>query len=562
MHLAWKTVILAGCCALMASVNCKAAQLTGSSEPGMIPRIVRNHGRYALYVDGAPYLILGGQAHNSSDWPATLPGVWKAGEHMNANTIELPIYWEQFEPQQGKFDNSTLDLVLKQAREHHFHLVLLWFGSWKNGNMSYTPTWIKTNPSRYPRAEDANGLPLDSLSAVSESNLNADRTAFSAFMRHLKTADSEHTVLMVQVENEAGMYRSTRDYSPAAQKLFNGQVPETLLNALHKHAGTWREVFGASADEDFQAWSVARYIGEVAQAGKAECSLPLYVNAALRDPLPQAPSGYNLDTSYPSVFEYGGPTDLVLEIWKAAAPAIDLIAPDNYFSDYPRYTRALDLYRRPDNALFVPETGGGPGAAGFLFTTVGYGGIGFSPFGIDSVTNRNISAQGIMNPQNLTRPTSDAVQNPDALAIGYALLGSMDREIARWNFDGKLQAVSKDPNANAETMMFGKWKAIIRYGLPPYGDGHRGDPDPVPQGSVLVVQLSADSFLVTGFHARVDFRIADPESTKQRQFLTVEEGGYHAGQWKTTRLLNGDETDFGLNFSSVPEILKVTLATY
>ena len=80
---------------------------------------------------------------------------------------------------------------------------------------------------------------------------------------------------------------------PGAQKLFDGAVPAELLNAslltaLHVPVvskGSWSEVFGDRADEYFQAWSVARFIGEVAAAGKAEYPLPMYVNAALRDPL-------------------------------------------------------------------------------------------------------------------------------------------------------------------------------------------------------------------------------------------------------------------------------------
>jgi len=554
--------ILVGCFAFIAFANSGVTLLSENSQTADLPKIVKSNGRYALFVDGAPYLMLSGQAHNSSDWPAMLPGVWKAGELLNANTIEIPIYWEQFEPQQGKFDYSTLDLVLKQAREHNFHLVLLWFGTWKNGNMNYTPQWIKTNPGRYPRAEDANGLPLDSLSAVSDSNVKADCAAFSTLMSHLKAEDPEHTVLMVQVENEAGIYRSSRDFSPQAQNLFNAQVPDTLLAALHKHPGTWQEVFGAEADENFEAWCVAHYIEQVARAGKAKYPLPLYVNAALRDPLRPKPSAYSLDVGYPSVFEYGGPTDTVLNIWKSTAPSIDVIAPDIYFGDYSRYNLVLELYTRPDNPLFVPETGDDPAFARYLFTTVGHGGIGFAPFGIDSITNRNISATGIRGVPNKVASTADAMLVPDALATNYALFASMDREIALWNFEGKIQGSAEDLHSDTQTMAFGKWEAIVRYGLAAYGDGPPHQAQSGPPGGALIAQLSPDSFLVIGFHVRVDFKIADPSSTKQRQFLTVEEGSYKAGKWTPLRLLNGDETDFGLNFSSVPEILKVTMATY
>jgi hypothetical protein len=63
---------------------------------------------------GAPYLMLGAQSNNSSNWPATLPQVWPAIEYLHANTLETPIYWEQFEPKPGQFDYSEVDLLLRR----------------------------------------------------------------------------------------------------------------------------------------------------------------------------------------------------------------------------------------------------------------------------------------------------------------------------------------------------------------------------------------------------------------------------------------------------------------
>jgi beta-galactosidase GanA len=74
--------------------------------------------RYALFVDDAPYFMLGAQVNNSSGWPAMLPKVWPAMEFLHANTVEIPVYWEQFEPRQGQFDYSVVDTLLTQARAH------------------------------------------------------------------------------------------------------------------------------------------------------------------------------------------------------------------------------------------------------------------------------------------------------------------------------------------------------------------------------------------------------------------------------------------------------------
>src|ERR1035437_4420660 len=134
------------------------------SSAAQMPRVVEKDGRWALLVDGAPYLMLGLQVNNSSAWPALLPEVWPAVDRLHANTVEMPVYWEQLEPTQGKFDFSVVDALLAGARVHKVHLVLLWFGTWKNGAMHYTPEWVKRNPAKYPRVTGQNGAPGDTMS--------------------------------------------------------------------------------------------------------------------------------------------------------------------------------------------------------------------------------------------------------------------------------------------------------------------------------------------------------------------------------------------------------------
>jgi len=506
-----------------------------------LPRLVQKDGRYALFVDSAPFLILGAQANNSSAWPATLPKVWSAIEYLHANTLEIPIYWEQFEPQSGQFDYTLIDTVLAQAREHHVHLVLLWFGTWKNGSQHYMPEWMKLQPERYLHVIDKSGHPVDSPSPFATASLDADIRAFTAFMRHLKAVDSERTVLMVQVENETGTWGTLRDYSPAAQKLFEGPVPAGVLKAMNKAGVTasanWQEVFGPEAEVCFHAWAVARYVEQVAAAGKAVYPLPLYANAALRDPLKGPPGSY----------ESGGPTDNVIPIWKVTAPSLDILAPDIYMSDSARYLKVLSLYHRTDNALFVPETSGAPGVARFLFSALGLQAIGFSPFGLDYTRTR--------------RPQSGAPHSPEAFleptAQNYRLIGPMMRDIARLNFEGKLQAVAEEKGKFTQTLHFGPWDATVSYGAS-RNNAAKGNPDPI--GRALVAQLKDNEFLVTGLFSRVDFHPAD--ANKRRQFLRVEEGEYENGAFKFMRILNGDQTDWGLNFGSEPQVLRVSVSTY
>src|SRR5215813_5316661 len=107
---------------------------------------------------------------------------------------------------------------------------------WKSSMSCYAPSWVKTNQQRFPRAEDKAGAGLEILSPFSRENLDADARAFAAFMRHLREVDGgDHTVIMVQVENEIGMIPDSRDRSAVANKLFNQSAPPELMNYLEQH---------------------------------------------------------------------------------------------------------------------------------------------------------------------------------------------------------------------------------------------------------------------------------------------------------------------------------------
>jgi len=520
-----------------------AADQANQNPTNQAPRITRENGRYALLVDGEPFFMLCAQVHNSSGWPAMLPKVWPAIERLHANTVQVPIAWEQIEATQGKFDFSFLDTLLTEARQHRVKLILLWFGTWKNNGPNYAPEWLKLNNDRYPRVINSKGERLNSLSPHAAATLDADRKAFTQLMRHLKQADPQHTVIMVQVQNETGTYGSARDYSPLAQKVFEQPVPAAARGAGGK-SGNWSQVFGKDADEFFHAWHIASFVEQVAKAGKAEYDLPLYVNVALRDPFNPGPPG-----SYSS----GGPTDNVLGLWKKAAPSIDLIVPDIYMPEYAKYVKVLDLYQRPDNALFVGEMGNAPVYARYLFAVLGHQGIGFSPFGMDYT--------GYSNYPLGARKLDEETIEP--FAMNYRLIAPMSRLLASLSLRGKVHGVAEDPaEPHQQTLSLGRWQAAISYGRPLFGNWDPPKGNPEPSGGALLAELGPDEFLVTGFHSRVDFSPANRSRGEKMQFARVEEGAYENGEWKFIRVWNGDQTDWGLNFTSVPQVLRVRLATY
>lgn len=516
-----------------------------AAEDNALPRLESRDGQHALIVDGKPFLMLGAQVNNSANYPAMLPEVWPAIEKMHANTVEVPVGWEQIEPEEGKFDFSFLDALLPQAREHNVRLVLLWFGTWKNTAHSYTPAWVKLNQKRFPRMINAKGEVHYALSPHHRSTLEADKRAFVRLMEYLKKNDPQNSVIMVQPQNEPGSYGSVRDFSPVAQKLFDGQVPAPLLRQMKKKPGTWRDVFGSDADEYFHAWSIASYTNEIAAAGKAVKLLPMYMNAALA-----AASGRQPATTYAS----GGPVHHVIDVYKAAAPAIDIVAPDIYARDHADYMAYLDFYDRPDNALFVPETGNDKDFARFFFAAVGKGAIGFAPFGMDYTGYYNYP----LGAKNLDDATMEM------FARNYRLFAPMQREWAAWAAQGKTWGVAEptDPKAgHTQRIDMGKYNMTATFGQWQFGtDKPTGNPE--PSGGVAVARLGENEFLVTGFRSRVYFGLGKPAPLESMMMLRVEEGYFDKGKWIFRRVWNGDSIDYGLNFTDREQVLRITLATY
>ena len=516
-----------------------------------IPSIVEKDHRYALMVDGAPYLMLGFQANNSSAWPAYFDKVFPAADVLHANTVEVPVYWEQVEATPGRYDFSVVDGMLAQARAHHVRMVLLWFGTWKNGSSHYTPQWIKQDQEKYPFLVNKDGHTVDSPSTYSSARLEADKRAFAALMRHLREADAQRTVIMVQVENEAGVWGGIRDYRPEAEKDFAGPVPQKLVEALHLQRGTWQQVFGDAADETFQAWCIGTYIEQVAAAGKAEYGLPIYVNAALRDP--QHPGR-------PGSYESGAPTDQNIQLYQVAAPSLSLIAPDIYMPEYAKYMAVIEQYKRFGNPLLIPETGNAPIYAHYVFAAVGQGALGFAPFGLDLTAYSNLT-EGAEAMGDKTAHGAETRLAP--FANEYALLAPIAGKIAKANLEGEVRGGSEDPDAHTQTLEFERWHLNLSYGLPAFGNWIKPKGNSPPDGGAIIVRLGPDEFLVTGHHVRVDFTPAFDQA-KKRLFLEVAEGSYDAaGTWKTARIWNGDQTDYGLNLRAEGDmLLKVKVATY
>ena len=454
----------------------------------------------------------------------------------------------------GNFDVHLVDGLVRAARAHDLRLVLLWFGSWKNTWSSYAPEWVKRDQDRFLRAELRDGSGTERLSPFSDANRDADARAFAELMRRLREIDDEHTVIMVQVENEVGMIPDARDHSPAANAAYARPVPAELMRHLADHKenldpdlralwraagyrteGDWETVFGdgPQTEDLFMAWHYARYIGSVAEAGRAEYPLPMFTNAALIRP-DYSPGQYNS----------GGPLPHSMDVWKAGAPQLDFLAPDIYF-EFKKWARK---YNRADNALFIPEANYGSGGAANAFFAVGEAGaIGYSPFAIDSA-----AASG---PNN-------------ELARSYDVLAQLAPAIFEQRPQGNVAAVLLEELSRAQRIRLGGYTFEIAgdQGTPPlFGEAPASPPPPGPRPYGIFVAVGPDEFYMAGVGLSITFR-PNGEGPPTAGLASVEEGRFMDGRWVVGRVLGGDDTGQGNNIAfrrrSGPTILHVELYRY
>jgi beta-galactosidase GanA len=515
-----------------------------------IPRLSNAHGHTTLLVDSHPFLILGGELGNSSASNAKyMVPVWPKLKKMHLNTLVAPVYWELMEPQEGKFNFTLLDDLIENARKNHIKLVLLWFGTWKNSMSCYVPSWVKTDEARFPRARTAAGEAQEIISPFSANALAADKKAFITLMRHIEQTDGkQHTVLMIQVENEIGMLPDARDHSKAADEAFVKSVPSKLIAYFNTHqntlvpeikkrwqdngsktSGTWEEVFGKdlATDELFMAWYFGVYANEVAKAGKAIYNIPMYVNAALNRP-----------GKKPGEYPSAGPLPHVLDIWKAAAPDIDMLSPDFYNPDFKYWN---DLYTRPDNALFIPEHRFEAGVDAKAFYAIGhYQALGFSPFSIES--------------------TKKPEEEP--LGKSYAIIDQLAPEIEKAKKRGSLDGVLLNKNADSMQIQMGDYILTVSHDFT-LGWSPESKDVAWPLAGGIIIGLSNDEFYVAGTGLVVTFK---PKTEGYRAgILQIDEGSFINGKWQPERRMNGDQDHQGRHLR-IPQgeygIQRIKLYTY
>jgi hypothetical protein len=507
-----------------------------------IPRLQRVGGVTQLFVDARPVLLRAGETDNSSGEPEVMAESWKNFADMNMNAVVTPVYWEVIEPREGVFDWAGVDGVIEGARAHGMRIVFLWFGSWKNSMSCYAPGWVKADTKRFPRAMAPGPRPIEMLSAFSGECLKADKAAFAALMKHIRAVDEgRNTVVMVQVENEVGMVETERDRSPEADAAWAGPVPQELLEYLkanrdslspklrvrwiengEKPSGTWEEVFGkgSATEELFMAWHFALYTGKVAAAGKAEYALPMYTNAALIR-----------HGAEPGQYPSAGPLPHLYDVWRAAAPALDFLSPDIYFTNF---TEWADAYKIPGNAHFIPETLRSPVASvNALYAFGQCGSMGYSPYGINFISGQSKELLG--QSYDLVRQLEPLIlsRTPKGDVAACVPLGPEQRAPRRIDLGGIRMFVSFQtfiPPALAD-------------GVVVAGEAKNAGAA-IPAGCLLI-RLSDEEILIGGMGVTIFFT-APGGNPPAVGLKSVEEGRFdEAGNWVHLAWLNGDQTNQG-----------------
>ncbi|MDR3703998.1 MAG: DUF5597 domain-containing protein [Candidatus Sulfopaludibacter sp.] len=561
-----------------------------------VPHLRKQGAATQLIVDGKPFLAVTGElGNNTASSLENMQPLWQRLVAGNLNCVLAAVSWAQLEPEEGRFDFALVDGLIQEARRNNLKLVFLWFGSWKNGLSSYPPLWVKQEYKRFPRIQINGGKSIELLSTFADASRDADARAYRALMRHIKEADGrQHTVLMMQVENEVGVLRDSRDRSAPANKAFAGPVPKELMDYLQQHkqtlapelsevwgangykvSGTWEEVFGPGkpdsvdvpiqtnspplsqeeyqsgwrklhwpVDEIFMAWQYARYVGKVVAEGKAEYDIPMFVNGWLQQP----------NMAWPGTYPSGGPLPQVHDVWRAGAPAIDILAPDLYLQ---YFDEVCGRFTRNGNPLFIPETGAN---AGNVLTAFGkYGAIGYSPFGIERNVSADSDLAAVYRLVSQMAPMIAAHQGKDSITTVRMKQGDAPQRVRLGNYTLELTYTGRNRVPIAPQPA----AAQQAQAAAPAGPPGRGNAAQTPmEAAAILIAAGPDEYYLGGGGFRIAFTPNTPGPATVGLGI-VQEGKFVEGKWVVVRQLGGDDIGQGEILSLRPNtVLRVVVYRY
>jgi hypothetical protein len=322
---------------------------------GSLPRAQNGN----MIICGQPRLLLYGETlEETMTHPADVPYYGDAFDkwrRQGLNTLGAVIQWNAFEPRKDQYEYAMIDGLIDEARQRNMHLIIVWFGTWRNLQSGYVPKYVWDEGIAFPALKQDGKPENGGVSQFATRCAERDGLALNRLLARAAQKDPGHQVLVaVQVENEMPGYA---DHSPAANERIGEQVPKELLEYLksidtQKHdpakmgwftwsryhgngsrtSGTWEEVFGkqpwpGDARKALGVYYTGKYIEVVVRKAKEALNIPMYANAWCGES--------------PCDWEY-------MDIFHIGCPSLDGMGPDSGGD-------VLFKWVRPWNMLVEPE---------------------------------------------------------------------------------------------------------------------------------------------------------------------------------------------------------------
>jgi hypothetical protein len=179
-----------------------------------------------LYVDGKPFQACGGQMRvdtwrnyaGYTDAEMAALNIFSWPSNLNMNVVQVPIYWRDIETAPNQFDWTTLQWAIQQCSANSLRMEVLWFGTdvTGRGGTSIQPQYILDDTATFPLMVSSNGLLEANQLAAADgtehtlckeyaTTMAAEQNALFQLMNYLQANDTNHVVIGLQIEDEAGL---------------------------------------------------------------------------------------------------------------------------------------------------------------------------------------------------------------------------------------------------------------------------------------------------------------------------------------------------------------------
>jgi hypothetical protein len=478
---------------------------------GSTPRAEKGN----IVVCGQPRLILYGETlEETVAQPADVPyygDLFDKWRRQGLNTVGAILQWNSFEPRKDQYEYAMIDGLIEAAKERNMHLIIVWFGTWRNLQSNYMPRYIWEEKIAFPALKQDGKPENGGVSPFATKCAERDGLALSKLLARAAQKDPGHQVLVaVQVENEMPCYI---DYCPTANEHIGEQVPKELLEYLKsidtpkhdpakmgwftwsryhgngsKTSGTWEEVFGkqpwpTDARKAMGAYYTGKYIEIVVRKAKEALDIPMYANAWCGES--------------PCDWEY-------MDVFHVGCPSLDGMGPDNYGD-------VLGQYIRPWNNLVQPEFS----PAEHYFRALSMGALLVGQYWQAEV--ELMRTQATFDLVWTMEPLLVQKRNPgDLLGFTPVLDKKLHKAGSMWEQDYqdlKVKFTATADHLPGET----EWRD---YRL------HTGGP--LLNGNGLIIKMGPDEYVITSTKIDVELRRADGSDIA---VASAEQGHFESGRW-------------------------------